>query len=133
MRWTPRLENLADQYVRQSLGVEDSSKTPPVRDVTFVWERILIVPDQWIAIHIRHNDFADWCGTVPVLDCFSPISVIARRVEEVKQELLARKGLIVNHVIMTSDEKNATWWDDVVAQGWFRVDHSKTVEIYGAW
>jgi len=41
--------------------------------------------------------------------------------------------LVVNHVIMTSDEKNATWWEDVVAQGWFQVDHSKTVEIYGAW
>ena len=34
---------------------------------------------------------------------------------------------------MTSDEKNATWWDDVVAQGWFAVDHSETVENYGAW
>jgi len=30
-------------------------------------------------------------------------------------------------------KKNATWWEDVVAQGWFRVDHSETVEIYGAW
>ena len=70
---------------------------------------------------------------MPVHDCFAPISVIARRVEEVKQELLERKGLVVNHVIMTSDEKNATFWDDVVAQGWFRVDHSETVEIYGAW
>jgi hypothetical protein len=116
MHWTPRLENLADQYVRKTLGVEDSSRTPP-----------------WIAIHIRHGDFANWCGTVPLHDCFAPISVIARRVEEVKQELLERKGLVVNHVIVTSDEKNATWWDDVVTQGWFRVDHSETVEIYGAW
>ena len=33
MHWTPRLENLAYQYVRKSLGVEDSSKTPPVRVV----------------------------------------------------------------------------------------------------
>jgi len=116
MHWNPQLENLADQYVRKTLGVEDSSRTP-----------------HWIAIHIRHGDFANWCGTVPVPECFAPISVIARRVEEVKQELLERKGLVVNHVILTSDEKNATWWDDVAAQGWYRVDHSKTVEIYGAW
>lgn len=53
--------------------------------------------------------------------------------EEVKQDLLERKGLVVNHVILTSDERNATWWEGVVAQGWFQVDHSKTVEIYGAW
>jgi len=116
MRWTHRLENLADQYVRQTLGVEDSYMTPP-----------------WITIHIRHTDFADWCGTVPIPDCYAPIPVIARRVEEVKQELLTRKGLAVNHVIVTSDEKNATWWDDIGAQGWYRVDHSKTAEIHGPW
>lgn len=34
---------------------------------------------------------------------------------------------------MTSDERNATWWDGVVAQGWFGLDHSKTAELYGPW
>lgn len=87
---------------------------------------------QWITIHVRHGDFANWCN-VPVFDCFAPLSVIARRIEEVKQDLLERKGLVVNHVIMTSDERNATWWKDVMAQGWFQVDHSETVEMYGAW
>ena len=133
MRWAPQLEDLADQYVRNSLGIEDSDKTPPVRDVAnvvLVWSLMTV---QWIAIHMRHGDFANWCRDVPKLDCFAPLSVIARRVEEVKQDLLERKGLVVNHVIMTSDENNATWWEDVVAQGWFRVDHSKTIELYGAW
>jgi len=36
MHWTPRLEDLADQYVRKSLGVGETSKTPPVRDTALV-------------------------------------------------------------------------------------------------
>jgi len=88
---------------------------------------------QWIAIHIRHGDFKDWCGGVPVEDCFAPISVIARRVDEVKAQILEQRGVVVEHVIMTSDERNATWWGDVVAQGWYGVDHSKTTERYGSW
>jgi len=116
MHWTPRIENLADSYVRKALGTHDNDVTPP-----------------WIGIHIRHGDFANWCGIVPVADCFAPMSVIRRRVEEVKQEILERKGIVVNHVIMTSDERNATWWEAVTGEGWYGIDHSKTVELYGAW
>jgi hypothetical protein len=58
---------------------------------------------------------------------------IARRIHEVQQELLARKGIDVPHVIMTSDENDPAFWADVEAHGWLRVDHSKTVDIYGRW
>lgn len=34
---------------------------------------------------------------------------------------------------MTSDERNVTWWEDVKAQGWYGVDHSKTAELLGPW
>jgi hypothetical protein len=55
-------------------------------------------------------------------------------VEEVKQELVQRKGLHVNHVIMTSDEIDPAWWREVEKQGWLRVDHSVTTEEEnGAW
>jgi hypothetical protein len=116
MHWTSRLENLADEYLRRAFGTEQNETTP-----------------HWIAIHIRHGDFLDWCGGVPQEDCFASLSVIARRVEEVKQEILERKGIVVNHVVMTSDERNATWWEGVTAQGWFGLDHSKTKELYGDW
>ena len=36
LHWTPRVENLVDQYVRKALGVDDSSRTPHVRDVARV-------------------------------------------------------------------------------------------------
>jgi hypothetical protein len=41
--------------------------------------------------------------------------------------------LNVNHVIMTSDEREPTWWDEVIKLGWYTVDHSQTVELYGDW
>jgi len=59
--------------------------------------------------------------------------VIARRVDEVKAEIKQRKGITVNHVIMTSDDKNATWWEEVRAQNWYSIDHSKTKETLGVW
>lgn len=73
-----------------------------------------------------------FCGDV-VEGCYAPLPVIARRVEEVKAELLERKGIVVSHVIMTSDERNATWWEEVTGLGWFGVDHSQTTELLGPW
>jgi len=135
MHWVPSLENLAVQYVRRAIGANENDPTPPVSStlphVTFPYAEL--PTSQWIAIHVRHHDFASWCFGVPVEDCFASIPVIARRVREVKEELLERKGIVANHVIMTSDERNATWWEEVTAQGWFSVDHSKTGELYGEW
>ena len=36
---------------------------------------------------------------------------------------------------MTSDESDQTWWDEVTALGWVRMDHDeqRTVERYGRW
>jgi hypothetical protein len=40
---------------------------------------------------------------------------------------------VVNNVIMTSDERDPSWWDGVKAQGWFAIDHNNTVERFGPW
>jgi hypothetical protein len=82
---------------------------------------------QWIAIHARHGDFKSGCSPnlTPhqlLTECFAPIKAIARRVEEVRNEILARKGVDVKHVVMTSDEKDIGWWDEVQARGWYRID-----------
>lgn len=61
------------------------------------------------------------------------MAAIVRRVDEVKQEILERKGIHIKHVILTSDEKNTTWWHAVSNQGWYRVNSSETVEQYGTW
>lgn len=115
MRWEPRLEALGDVYVRRAIGVPDGEPTPP-----------------YISIHIRHNDFLNWCNGVPREDCFAKIPVIARRVREVQDELRSR-GRHVEHVIMTSDEDDPAWWAEVRALGWSSVDHSMTVDLFGPW
>ncbi|KAJ7808255.1 hypothetical protein B0H14DRAFT_2870753 [Mycena olivaceomarginata] len=107
MHWTPELEKLADDYVRRAIG--------------------------FISIHVRHHDFEAWCGGMPVLECFAPLSAIARRVREVQQEIQETTGLTVNHVVMTSDERNATWWREVSELGWFTPDHTDTKALYGDW
>jgi len=116
MHWTPALENLANKYVRRAIGVQEDAPIPP-----------------FISIHVRHHDFQNWCGETPIQDCFAPLPVIARRVQEIQQELVQTKGIKVNHIIMTSDERDAAWWREVSELGWFTPDHTDTVALYGEW
>ena len=87
---------------------------------------------------MRHGDFKDWCWDAEKIeDCFAPLSVIARRVNEVRDELLDKKRIHIpmNRVIMTSDESDPKWWAEVEALGWVKMDHKemKTEEKYGRW
>ncbi|KAJ7926026.1 hypothetical protein B0H13DRAFT_2229589 [Mycena leptocephala] len=111
MRWTTRLERLADEYLRRAFGLQQDDPIPP-----------------FISIHVRHNDFKDWCESdVSPDECFAPLSAIQRRVREVQEEIMERKGIEVEHVIMTSDEKKQH------LLGWLGVDHTRTKELYGHW
>ncbi|KIK70678.1 hypothetical protein GYMLUDRAFT_32719 [Collybiopsis luxurians FD-317 M1] len=116
MHWVPWLEKLASSYVNRALGLSENEPTPP-----------------YISIHIRHYDFAGWCGDVPLDECFASIPVIARRVREVQEQIREEKGITVNHVIMTSDEREEAWWKEVADQGWRFPDHSRTKELFGDW
>ncbi|KII94081.1 hypothetical protein PLICRDRAFT_36319 [Plicaturopsis crispa FD-325 SS-3] len=118
MRWTEGLLKIADEHIRRALGVADGEPTP-----------------NWIALHVRHHDFKVYCGDYSEEDCFASLAVYDRRVQEVKQELLERKNITVEHVLMTSDEDDAAWWHDVEAMGWKHIDFAaeRTEEIYGKW
>jgi len=118
MRWSSRLADITDIYVRRALNVPEDEDTPP-----------------FISIHMRHGDFKTYCNDIPLDQCYASLPVIARRVAEVQQELLERKGLEVKHVIMTSDEKDPGWWSDVAALGWTWIDYAaeNTEELYGKW
>ncbi|KAG1851013.1 hypothetical protein C8R48DRAFT_811052 [Suillus tomentosus] len=65
---------------------------------------------RYITIHIRHGDFSQQYGEFPEDQCFAPLSVTARRVCEVQEELRTRKGIDATHIIMTSDERDPEWW-----------------------
>ncbi|KAJ7493298.1 hypothetical protein B0H11DRAFT_2228078 [Mycena galericulata] len=115
MHWTPKILELAESYVREAFHVASNDSISP-----------------YISVHVRHGDFANWCN-VPIKDCFAPLSAIARRVAEVQAELWDTRRMRVSRVIMTSDEEDSAWWDDVVQLGWVRPDHSRTEERYGQW
>ncbi|KAG2128627.1 uncharacterized protein EDB93DRAFT_1256626 [Suillus bovinus] len=119
MRWTASMEQIADAHARHAMNV------PPLIEPT----------PPYISVHIRHGDFSQQCGQIPVDQCFAPLSVIARRVSEVQEELRTHKGIDVTHVIMTSDERDPKWWSEVRALGWTWVDYraERTEEIYGKW
>ncbi|KAK7064019.1 hypothetical protein R3P38DRAFT_2821864 [Favolaschia claudopus] len=117
MHWATRVERLGTEYLRQTLSLDETEPIPP-----------------FIAVHARHNDFQDWCEEgVPVEDCFAPLSAFQSRVQAVRDEVRQRKGIEVEHIIMTSDETNHTWWRDVEDLGWRIVDHSRTTELHGLW
>ncbi|KAF8903611.1 hypothetical protein CPB85DRAFT_1017159 [Mucidula mucida] len=116
MHWTPDLSRLAKIHLNRAFGLRDTDENPP-----------------YIAIHARREDFDLACGGYTLEECFSSISVISRRVEEVRQELRDRRGLDVQHVVMTSDEWDPEWWDQVIAKGWTRIHHTEILERHGVW
>ncbi|KAI0785042.1 hypothetical protein C8Q75DRAFT_723287 [Abortiporus biennis] len=122
LHWTSRIESIAASYVKRVFGLPaDEGAVPP-----------------YITIHVRHGDFGNWCWEAEdPRDCFAPLSVIARRVQEVQDEIRRKKGIVIpmNRVIVTSDEKDENWWNAVSLLGWARMDHSalQTVENYGLW
>ncbi|KAJ7821380.1 hypothetical protein B0H14DRAFT_3471566 [Mycena olivaceomarginata] len=116
LHWNPRIEEISRVYLRRTFGLGADAVIPP-----------------YITIHVRHGDFEGWCDTPVIAECFAPLSAIARRVEEVREELQRVKGISIAHVILTSDEKDRTWWEAAAAYGWHRVDHSTTATTYGDW
>lgn len=93
-------------------------------------------------MHIRHGDFAGRCpsrgdanGTDSHLVCFAKLEKYADMVEEVKAELREKKGIEVDYVLVTSDEKSVAWWGQVRDLGWTWIDHKalNTEEKYGQW
>ncbi|KAJ7512366.1 hypothetical protein B0H11DRAFT_2151873 [Mycena galericulata] len=109
LHWTSKLQQVAESYFRKTLGIAADAPIPP-----------------YISVHARRTDFEAslqiWCNE---------LSAIVRHVDEVKAELLTRKEVQVDRVIITSDEEDSGWWDEVRQLGWSRPDHSQTIERYG--
>ncbi|KAF9016821.1 hypothetical protein BDZ89DRAFT_1075312 [Hymenopellis radicata] len=102
MHWAPQLSQLAYVHLNRAFGLRGTDPTPP-----------------YIAIHARRGDI-DVCSDKTA--CFSSITVISRRVEEVRQGLLETRGIEIlsRHILMTSDETDPKWWDEIL-------------ETHGAW
>ena len=68
-------------------------------------------------------------------ECFPPLSAYVDAVQAVKDELLETRGLSVEHVIVTSDERDPAWWSQVSARGWAHIDFAaeEADEALGKW
>jgi len=120
-RWTPKMTSLAEEYLMRLFGVSSKDQIP-----------------HFIAIHIRRRDFAGWCGGVPLNDCFAPLDAYAVRVQEIQHELQSKWGTeTLLKVVVSSDEQDPLWWEEVRKRGWLFVDHGEngenTAKYYGAW
>ncbi|KAJ7065506.1 hypothetical protein C8F01DRAFT_1053631 [Mycena amicta] len=124
LHWTPKLERLADEYLRQAFGLSAGEPIPP-----------------FISIHARRGDFATSyaCNDAPKEECFAPLSAYDRRVKQMQADLLSRKGVTASHVILTSDEEDEGWWkttlETYAADGWSRANHVQmdTAKKHGLW
>ncbi|KAF8913687.1 hypothetical protein CPB85DRAFT_1389006 [Mucidula mucida] len=118
IKFTQKVNDLADKAIRKAFKVRPSAAMPP-----------------FIAVHVRHGDFGRTCSSSDPEDCFAALPAFARRVEEVKQELMETKGLRVNRVLISSDDTTEFFWQQVEALGWRDIDHGveQTVERHGEW
>ena len=60
--------------------------------------------------------------------------------KQVQEELTSKHGIDsplgnITRVLMTSDEQDSAWWDEVTKLGWFHIDYSDgaIVKKYGKW
>ncbi|KAG8925562.1 hypothetical protein FRC02_009589 [Tulasnella sp. 418] len=144
-RFSRRLEDISMSYIRKVFNVGRNEDIPPVRDILdspVVFDNLIAMhPNQYISIHVRRSDFADRCGkNKNKEDCFLPLSTYDKEVQHIKAELADRHGPAsplskVNHVLVTSDEKDSEWWGTVRQQGWYFIDHGseKTSDALGKW
>ncbi|KAJ3344313.1 hypothetical protein HDU93_000103 [Gonapodya sp. JEL0774] len=122
MRWKSTLVDIANQYLRKHFGVQEDDSIPP-----------------FISVHVRRDDFKMACSKDITLDqCFASLKSFRHRVQDLQKALLSRPEKInVTEVIVTSDERDPRWWEQVaeLGPGWRWINHTveRTEERYGKW
>lgn len=119
MHWEPQIEAMARGFIYGAFKL--NKETDPFPD--------------YISVHIRHTDFAYYCTGKTAVECFPPLSTYGDKVDEIKAELLEKKGLKVDKVLVTSDEEDEEWWKTVEEYGWHRINWvaERTEELYSEW
>lgn len=81
------------------------------------------------------NPSAERCSaTEKAENCLAQVPAFVHRVEQIRKDLLAEHK-DVSHVVVTSDERNATFWSQLRDLGWKYIDHDqeRTVDVYNKW
>lgn len=148
-RWSDKIRGLARESIALTLGMNKRDVMRPGhgdrdwrddRDGRKYHEHDLKALDErdkirvpYISIHARHGDFLENCTNRPGKPCYPPLSSFALYVEEIEEEL-RDKGIIERGrprlpVIITSDEKDPKWWEEVAQHGWKRVVFPSSLSI----
>ena len=87
-------------------------------------------------VSLRSPSFSGVFGESPYLPVLDYADCYVVR-SEVQDELRLRKNIEIpdTHVIITSDETDQAWWDEVTSLGWVKIDHEawETEQNYGNW
>ncbi|KAF7296422.1 hypothetical protein HMN09_01112600 [Mycena chlorophos] len=122
LHWAPKVEGLADEYIRYAFGLSRRVVVPP-----------------FIALHVRRGDFKSLCDGAEPEECFAPITAYHKHVSDMKARLLETKGVTIKHVLLMSDEDDEEWWRKALTaygpEGWTRASHVEleTAAIHGRW
>lgn len=110
MRWQPGLVRLADDFLRHMFDLGARDELP-----------------QFMAIHIRRGDFNEFWKRV------TPRQYAHRAWDALKEA--ASLGLRPTKIIVTTDEQDPEWLDQLRAYGFMVVDHAaaQTGERLGWW
>ncbi len=118
----------AKRYLRRLFKVPRDKVIPPVcRSICHTSEIHVTIPStQFIVVHIRREDFKDWCGDTPADECFASPLAYRVRVKEVQDELLAKENIHAQHFVFSSDDnKPSRYWEEVATYGWQRLAFEK--------
>lgn len=118
VHFAPRIEDITRSALRHAFGLGIDEEVPP-----------------FVAIHVRHGDFKDACYDWSIEECWAPLERYALRVEQVQAQLRDEHNVDAKFVLMTSDERNATWWEETEKLGWKRINYATQPndEILGKW
>lgn len=148
-RWSDKIRALARESLSLTLGMPKRDVMRPghgdqdwrddrdgrkyhAHDLKALDERDKIrVP--YISIHARHGDFLENCPNRNGKPCYPPLSKFVQYVEEIEEELRS-KGVVERGrprlpVVVTSDEKDPQWWEEVAQMGWKRVVFPSSLTI----
>src|SRR5882762_2241211 len=101
--WPIPVNYPTDGYIKRMLRLPDTASVLPVNSSPLRIHTLTLTCHahrEYIAIHVRHTNFIDYCSDTPKYTCFASLPVLTCRVTEVQAEL----HIPVPRIIMLSDE-----------------------------
>ena len=70
----------------------------------------------FVSMRIRHRDFDRYCWKGERY--FAPLSTLVDYVQRVREETTQKTNIVLQKILVTSDEKDPAWWEGIKDLGW---------------